>query len=251
MPRPLISARWRLPALGLVTTCAVVTGALGVLLAGRTGTHPDAVVERALAMHTGLAREVGRVLANVGNPIPVTVGMVGVLWFGHARAGRPGLVFAAAAPLAAMATTSLVLKPVVDRTRSGELAFPSGHTTAITSMACAVAVLVLSSPDVRRAWRYSVLGAAALLSLGVAVSMTGRGYHYPSDTVGGLAVGVGVVLAVALVLDRTGVPRAAGAVVEGGSAGGAGGGDADAPTVRLPVPPTARLAPRGRPRPAH
>ena len=54
--------------------------------------------------------------------------------------GPRGLILALAGSLLAMITTSLVLKPLVDRTRSGGLAFPSGHTTAVGSMAVAAGI---------------------------------------------------------------------------------------------------------------
>jgi membrane-associated phospholipid phosphatase len=51
--------------------------------------------------------------------------------------------------------------------------------------------------------------AAGLIAAGVAASMVARGYHYFTDTVAGTAVGVGMVLLTALLIDRAaGSPRA-------------------------------------------
>ena len=53
--------------------------------------------------------------------------------------GVRGLALALVAPAAAMTTTSLVLKPIVGRTRGHELSFPSGHTTAVAGIAATAA----------------------------------------------------------------------------------------------------------------
>ena len=55
-----------------------------------------------------------------------------------------------------------------------------------------------------RALRWAGAGVLALLVIAVGASMVGRGYHYPSDTVGGVGVALAVVVAVALTVDRLG-----------------------------------------------
>jgi undecaprenyl-diphosphatase len=88
-------------------------------------------------MRHGVARVLGQGFADLGNPLPVAVGLVGLAAVAYVARGPRGLALALLGPLLAMITTSLVLKPLIDRTRSGALAFPSGHTTAIGSMALA------------------------------------------------------------------------------------------------------------------
>ena len=103
-----------------------------------------------------------------------------------------------------MATTSLVLKPVIDRTRGGDLAFPSGHTTAVGSMALAAAIMLMSWTDAPKVLRGAGVAVLALLVGAVGASMVGRGYHYPSDTIGAVAVILAVVPLIALAVDAGG-----------------------------------------------
>jgi undecaprenyl-diphosphatase len=85
----------------------------------------------------------------------------------------------------------------------GDLVFPSGHTTGVAVLAAAIALL-LAGP-LRPPWPAAVrllLVLAAFLAAGVtAVAMIGMGAHYFTDTVGGAAVAIGIVLATALALD--------------------------------------------------
>lgn len=86
-------------------------------------------------------------------------------------------------PLVAVGTAQ-VLKRVFDRELTGELAYPSGHVTALAS---AVGVVVLVA-GVRR-WVVTV--GVVLVVVGMfAVGLT---FHYFTDTVGAVLVGSGVV----------------------------------------------------------
>jgi undecaprenyl-diphosphatase len=89
----------------------------------------------------------------------------------------------------------------VGRTRGDELAFPSGHTTSVTSLAVAVAVLALGLPGVSRAWRALVVLALTGVVTAVAVSLVARDHHDATDTLGAIGVALAVVLAAALVVD--------------------------------------------------
>ena len=116
------------------------------------------------------------------------------------RGGR-GLALVLVAPPTAMVTTSLVLKPLIERTRGGELAFPSGHATSVTSIALTSAVLVLGLTTIPRVLRRVAVGGLAGLVLAVCASLIGRNIHYPTDTLGAVGVSVAVVLVSALVVD--------------------------------------------------
>ena len=198
----LVSARGRRAVGPVVALGVLVVGVLAVRVAGTSSAGP---LDRALAalvpMHHGLRAAVGEALAALGDPLPVTVLLLLVAagaWWG--RGGR-GLALVLVAPPAAMVTTSLVLKPIVGRTRGGELAFPSGHTTAVASLAAVVAVLVASTPALSRAWRRGTLLALGLLVLAVGVSLVGRDVHDPSDVLGALGVVAAVVWPAALAVD--------------------------------------------------
>jgi membrane-associated phospholipid phosphatase len=198
----LVPAAGRRAVVPTVLLGVVVVGVLAARVAGTSSAGP---LDRALAalvpMHHGLRAVVGEALAELGDPWPVAVLLVltaVAAWWG--RGGR-GLALVLVAPPAAMVTTSLVLKPIVGRTRGGELAFPSGHTTAVASLAAVAAVLVLSAPSLSRAWRLGTALALGLAVLAVGVSLVGRDVHDPSDVLGALGVVVAVVGPAALAVD--------------------------------------------------
>ena len=74
-------------------------------------------------------------------------------------------------------------------------AFPSGHTTTATTIATALAVIAWPTR-----WRWPVIAAAAVFSLAMAVSRVYLGVHWPSDVVGGLALGFTIAMTVRLLL---------------------------------------------------
>jgi membrane-associated phospholipid phosphatase len=123
-------------------------------------------------------------------------------------------------------TTSLVLKPMVQRTRDGSLAFPSGHTTAVASIAATAAILVLAAPALAVRTRRLVAAGLGLLVVVVGICLVGRGYHYPTDVLGALGVVAAIVPPAALVVD---------AFAELGDDGGAPRGPEEQPTRRLPA----------------
>lgn len=175
---------------------------LGWHFAGDTHAGPlDRAIAGDVTMRHGPARVLGQGFADLGNPLPVAVALAVLAVVAFVVRGPRGLALALLGPLLAMITTSLVLKPLIDRTRSGALAFPSGHTTAIGSMAVAAGTLLLGWTVVPRVLRWAGAGVLMLLVVAVGASMVGRGYHYPSDTVGAVGVALAVVLLVALVVD--------------------------------------------------
>jgi membrane-associated phospholipid phosphatase len=200
-----VAPRLRFPVAVVAVLAGVGVIVLGVHFAGDTHAGPlDRTLGSRLDMRHGLVKFLGQGFADLGNPLPVAVALVVLAATAFAVRGPRGLALALVGPLLAMAMTSLVLKPLVDRTRSGELAFPSGHTTAIASMAVAAGTLLLGWTIVSRLLRYSGAVALALLVVAVGASMVGRGYHYPTDTLGGVGVALAVVLLVALAADVTG-----------------------------------------------
>ena len=93
------------------------------------------------------------------------------------------------------------LKPLIGRLRFGALPFPSGHTTAVATVATAprfsserrVAPQCRATPA-----RWRVLVA---IPVGVGLSLVAQHVHYLTDAVAGYCVAVATVLAVALGLD--------------------------------------------------
>lgn len=143
--------------------------------------------------------------ARLGSPAFVIGGAV-VLALLCLLARRPrAALFALVAAPAAGAVTELVLKPAVGRQRVADaLMFPSGHTTGAFALALTVVVLVLPRENTRllSALARLVVGAAALAAASVvAIAVVALGWHYVTDTIGGVTTAVVVVVAVAAVLD--------------------------------------------------
>jgi membrane-associated phospholipid phosphatase len=227
-PRPLLRPRARRPAALALAGCAAVTAALAVAFARQSrADRLDAAVDGRI--RGGLDRFPGllHLLAGLGGLLPVTVltaalvaaCLVARWWRGAALAGL-------AVP-AAVALTEYVLKPIVDRSINGYPSFPSGHATAMFALAATCAVLLASPPRLPGAVRLLLVAAAVAVAAAVPTAMVALGYHYFTDTVAGTAVGIGMVLLTALLIDRARPP--------GGAAPGPAAADAAAiSTGRLP-----------------
>jgi membrane-associated phospholipid phosphatase len=185
-----------LAALAAAVTAVLAWRYAGDTGAGRTDRHLAGLVD----MQHGLPRVAGQVLAALGGPVPVAAALLLLAPLAWALRGGRGLALVLVGPPTAMVTTSLVLKPLVERTRGDDLAFPSGHTTSVASLAVVCAVLLLGLP-VSRTVRLLVVAGLGVLVVAVGASLVGRGYHYPTDTLGAVGVALAVVPAAALVVD--------------------------------------------------
>lgn len=135
-------------------------------------------------------------LSWLGDTLPRVVGSLLamlVLWWWQRRAAA---LFLAAAMLSATAL-STTLKVFIDRPRPHlashldlvtTASFPSGHALVGTVFYLSLALLLaplLRAPSARR----GLLGLAVVLSLATGVSRVALGVHWPSDVLGGLALG--------------------------------------------------------------
>lgn len=202
--RPLLAASARPWAGGLLACCVILVTALGVLFAHQTRADwldraVDAPLITWLGGHVGL----GLWLVAPGSPLPAAV-LSAAIAVACLLAGRlNGAVLAAAAVPVANGLVEGLLKPLVHRTYLGTVAYPSGHTTAIVTLAATVTVLLLVPPRPARAGALRVLVPAVAWAavVVVAVALIGLSWHYFTDTVAGAAVGISAVCGLSLVLD--------------------------------------------------
>jgi len=96
------------------------------------------------------------------------------------------------APLAAVLIVQTLAKPLVGRHFEGTsaLSYPSGTVTAAAALATAAFLVAprFAKPLV------AIIGAAAAVAVCAAVVVLR--WHYPTDALGGLCVGVGAVFAI-------------------------------------------------------
>jgi membrane-associated phospholipid phosphatase len=135
---------------------------------------------------------VASALAFFADPVPLLIILAGASWYGLRR-GRVAETAAALAVVAGASLTTQVLKHLLAHERFHSFletqpdlnSFPSGHLTAATSLALALAWV---APAARRR---AVLAWGALFVAAVGVSMPVLNRHLPSDVLGGILVGLG------------------------------------------------------------
>jgi membrane-associated phospholipid phosphatase len=200
--RPLLARR------GLavvIVMCAVLgTAALGVRYGhtrtpGRFDRHVDAAIQRHVGGHPHLLLRLID-LADPGSVIVICVLLcAALLLLNRTRLA----VLAVLGPALAGGLVDLVLKPLFDRHIGTMLSFPSGHTAATASLALVVITAMIG--PARLPWPFLLrwlIAVAATASVPViAISLVGEGYHYATDTIGGLLVAIACVLSVALFID--------------------------------------------------
>jgi membrane-associated phospholipid phosphatase len=198
--RPVLIAR-PLWALAVVAVAVSIAGALGVRYAGES--YPRWADELALMlarewfpMPRGLARTIITLYDAVPLAIAIAV-LVGACLF----TGRRQLAVLAVAGPVLTGVATIAVKPLIERTKNGDLSYPSGHMGSAVAVAIVVALLLISLFG-RRRW-VIVLAAAVPVLWGatIGLAMTVTSYHYWTDAVGGFFVAVAVVLSLAVVID--------------------------------------------------
>jgi membrane-associated phospholipid phosphatase len=224
---PLLPAAIRPLAVALLAFCIAITALLGLWLMHQSqASGLDSVIDWGLRVNLYRQHAIVIRLGELADPPQTTeITVALVLACLVTRRWRGALLAAVAIP-AAGALTENLLKPLFDRTAQGHLEFPSGHATAAFAMAAVCVVLLLGPlrPPLPDTLRKFLAVAAALTAAGVAVAVVALDFHYFTDTVAGAAVGTGVVLATALLLDRlipSGSPDQLAAVPPEGARSGA------------------------------
>jgi undecaprenyl-diphosphatase len=143
------------------------------------------------------------------------VAVAGLAWM--ALRQRNAVILTLLAPSATLAAEKL-LKPLVARQAPDSTVFhyPSGHVAVATALALSL-VLIVRSTRARPATRTIAVLSTGLLVLLMGLARLVETAHLLSDVVGGVATGVAVTLAVALLLDGrhpTGVGSVRGGLLE-------------------------------------
>lgn len=193
--------------------------ALAGSLAVFGGATEDVTQHNGLAMHdaarlhlftmhrSDLVVRVAKLLSRIGNPpvLAVLALLAGFLFW------RRGLRLALAlAPTIALGVSGLsvaLTKAIVERARppvsfhlvaESDYSFPSGHATDSAAV-CIVIALMLAVYVLRRPIaRLASVVAGGLLPSAIGTSRLILGVHWPSDVLAGLALGVGISLAVTI-----------------------------------------------------
>ena len=228
--RPLLGDTRRAWAGTTLAACVIVVVLTGLLFKGETGPDGfDGAVDLPVIAFFRAHDGVLPWFVLPGDLIPTIAISVGIA-AGCLIAKRPnGAVLVVAAVPAATGLDDGLLKHLFHRTYLGVLSFPSGHATSVFGMTATLAILLLVPPQRARtrAVRAAVVATACVIAVMVVIGVIGLRFHYFTDTVAGAAVGVGTVLALALLLDlatdaidrpSTGSPRSLGSAQEPSSA---------------------------------
>jgi membrane-associated phospholipid phosphatase len=203
--RPLLSARARRPA-AIVLACAVLILAGGAVLVHDQYADPlDGRFGAWAISRLGGHSKTLQLVADLGQKEALIV-IVAVICLACLVARRiNGAVLAVVGAPAASVATEKVLKPLVGHLYAYS-SYPSGHTTSFFALIATTAVLLAAPPSGKTprmpgTFRVALVGAAVLVGCAVGIAVIGLGDHHFTDTVGGAAVGIAVVLAATFVLD--------------------------------------------------
>ncbi|WP_133849724.1 phosphatase PAP2 family protein [Labedaea rhizosphaerae] len=180
---------------------AVVMVTLGALFSGQHG--PTAFDQSVFdAVHTHVPYWALRLMKAPTNPILLIAVLAVVALVAFAKRRFDLAVLAAAGPGLSVALSSLALKPLFGRRYYDTyLAYPSGHTTALTATIFVLLVAVATLG--RTALTVAAFGAAAVVLACAVIGLVGLRYHYMTDTIGGFCVAGATVALVASVLDSS------------------------------------------------
>jgi membrane-associated phospholipid phosphatase len=202
--RPLLRDARRTRAWPVLATCVIVLATLGLLLRGQAEPDGlDSAIDTAMVSSFSGHSGVLPWLALPGSTIPLIAVSIAIA-VGCLIAGRRnGAILAVTAVPVTAFLDDTVLKHLVDRTHFGQLSFPSGHAASAMTLATVLGVLLhdQARPTVTRVVRAALVVAACTVTALVAVGVIGLRWHYFTDTVGGVALGVGTVLTLAFLID--------------------------------------------------
>jgi membrane-associated phospholipid phosphatase len=175
---------------GIELTIAVVllaaVASAGLYLKARPGPTP---IDRTVLAAFPFVRHSGFLVAvtRLGSPFVVVAG-AGAAFLATVGRQRARSVALLIGPVLAVGLCDWVIKPVVGRTFSDVVSYPSGTVTAVAAVATAG---LLATPD---PWRSVMAAFGGTVTALTVVAVIALRWHYPTDAAAGLATGVGVVL---------------------------------------------------------
>jgi len=172
----------------------VLAGVWLAMLLGGGGGSDRAIYEALYAGHEPLLRAIAHAFTLLGDPtLLIAASLLALLWLWRMRRGRLGLALLAVTLTGralseaqkywiARARPNIEPHLVVVKTSS----FPSGHATSSMIFYLTLALVIAANGR----WRFSATAAAVAISLLVGISRVMLGVHWPSDVVGGWALGM-------------------------------------------------------------
>lgn len=192
------------------TSTALFVVAAAVALRVRRGTGPlrvDQTASRIVGLlnlgglptraHDGPSwpRSTLVVVARYGLPAGAVAVVAGLAFLAWHRGDIGATVLCLLGPFAAVVLCDVVAKPLVGRHRHGHLAYPSGHAAGAAAFAALGLLLLHRWGGFRALVWFAPLTLALPVVMGVA--LVRLGWHYPTDVVGGIALGGGTVFGLA------------------------------------------------------
>ena len=202
--RPLLGATARAGTAWLVAGCAAMVTVLGILFAHQgTADGFDRAIDGPVIGWLSGQPHLRLWLAWPGTITPALVLVVAVAAVCLLTGRLNGALLAAVAVPAATGLDEALLKPLVDRTYLGSLAYPSGHVTTDAALAAALSIVLLVPPQQAgtRLPRILLAALAWAVTVVVAVAVMSLRWHYFTDTLAGAAVGTGTAALLALLVD--------------------------------------------------
>lgn len=193
----------RRPAVVVASAASLVFVGMAVSYVGDgTGTWLDTRIRFLVEEYGPPHLAVTALVVAVGEPIPVIVAAALLAVVNLARRQRLLAVLAVLGP-ALIAAATAALKVLIGRTIEGNLAFPSGHTAAVTALGLIGALTYLGGRN-ESALTAVLVAAAVTITAGsvMAVALILDEIHYPTDTIGGAALGLAVTLWLAFASDH-------------------------------------------------
>jgi membrane-associated phospholipid phosphatase len=202
---PLIPPPGRRKAAIVAVCCAALSIIIAILVAHTSRpTSLDRPVDSWLRGHFGLhTLWLSTHVANLGGlrESTIVVALIALACLAVRRVN--GAVLAVVSGILVAVLTEYVVKPLVHRTLTGFLVYPSGHTASAFTEVTVITVLLLNPPRAKaRSWlTIAVAVATGLVGCLVAAAMISLQFHYFTDAIGGAAFAIAIVLGIAFGLD--------------------------------------------------